>query len=51
VEPNGIAKAFGVKDKDPRIEWKYTQHKGGVRVYRFEVEIRRNTHNQLDDTI
>jgi hypothetical protein len=36
---DGIADAFGVDDRDPRIEWRYAQRRGGVGVYAVEVAI------------
>ncbi len=36
---DGIADRFGVKDNDPRIEWRYAQRRGGVREYLAEVDI------------
>ena len=34
-----MADYFGVKDNDPRIQWRYGQRKGRVREYAVLIEI------------
>ena len=36
---DGIADRYGVKDNDPRIEWRYSQHKGPPKSYGATVTI------------
>ena len=36
---DGIADAFGVKDNDPRIEWRYAQQRGKPKAYAVHVTI------------
>lgn len=36
---DGIADAFGVKDNDPRIEWRYSQERGPPKFYAVRVSI------------
>jgi hypothetical protein len=36
---DGVADAFGVKDKDKRLQWKYGQEKGRPHEYAVRVEI------------
>jgi hypothetical protein len=38
---DGIADRFGVKDNDPRLEWRYAQERGKPREYAVRVEITR----------
>ncbi len=37
---DGVADAFGVDDRDPRVEWRYAQRKGEPRAYRVEIGVR-----------
>ncbi len=37
---DGVADAFGVSDRDPRVEWRYGQRRGGVRVFQVEIAVR-----------
>lgn len=36
---DGIADAFGVKDNDPRIEWRYAQERGKPKAYAVRIRI------------
>jgi hypothetical protein len=36
---DGIADRLGVKDNDPRVEWRYAQRKGAPKLYAAEVTI------------
>lgn len=37
---DSVAAAYGMNDRDPRIEWRYAQERGGVRVYGVRITIR-----------
>jgi len=34
---DGVADAFGVNDRDPRIEWRYGQRRGPPRAFQVEI--------------
>lgn len=49
---DGIADAFGVDDRDPRITWLYAQRRGKPREYGLEIAIagpRRPVDERLDE--
>lgn len=37
---DGVADALGVKDNDPRIEWRYAQEKSKTYGVRIEIEVK-----------
>lgn len=36
---DGVADAFGVTDRDPRVTWRYEQRSGAPRAYAVEIRI------------
>lgn len=36
---DGVADAFGLDDRDPRIKWRYCQERGQVRAYAVRVVV------------
>lgn len=36
---DGVADAFGVDDRDPRVVWAYGQRRGGTGVYAVEIRV------------
>ena len=40
---DGVADALRVDDGDPRLEWRYSQERGGAKEYAVRVEIESNT--------
>jgi len=36
---DGVADALGIRDNDPRVEWRYAQERGAVREYAVRLEI------------
>lgn len=38
---DGVADAFGVDDRDPRVEWRYEQRRGPARTFQVEVAVLR----------
>lgn len=37
---DGVADAFGVTDRDPRVTWVYGQRRGPPRAYAVEIDVR-----------
>lgn len=40
---DGVADAFGVDDRDPRITWRYDQRRGKAREYAVEISVSART--------